>query len=405
VTGRAESIMKLQNQLDCMSGPRKQIPRAMWAELMRTRMMDDIVTDVHIMVVQRDTGCRVHIERDHFEVRLFGTREEQAKATIQLETLVDRCVEEVVTIFGASPFTSPTLQQLAFEHEVVLVPESNRILVLGQQEAAERAAADLQMYLDGEKQVLPGQGPQLDDSRSHQMDNRSPAFGLQPAKNTTDPDKPFPIMYLPATDKVPAPPARIATPQNFVAASGKSSKPSAQFNRNQTGLRACGKYCAACLKARFCIACGAPLGGALPHGEPALHVSCRHGFAHQPDPSNFGGPQGFNQNGASCRGVQDFGQNLAENQAHQQQQAMNAVMFVPCMPSMMMMQQQCTESTYGGQAVYMMPANSAWMMATSMGSLPEASTYATPSTGSLPSPHDGWQQTSSSSSSVEEANM
>eukprot|EP00913_Durusdinium_trenchii_P018194 g17093.t1 len=64
VKGAWEAVRRVQDQVDCMRGPRKQLSPALWAELMRTRSCPLGVLER----LQAAVGARLHIERQRREL-------------------------------------------------------------------------------------------------------------------------------------------------------------------------------------------------------------------------------------------------------------------------------------------------------------------------------------------------
>lgn len=91
VSGSLEAIEMVRFRVECMTGPRKRLSVATWAEMMRTRMSQD--QGAIVAEIQRLTGCRLHIERGSAEVRLFGPDDSVAQADQMLDCFEAMCSE------------------------------------------------------------------------------------------------------------------------------------------------------------------------------------------------------------------------------------------------------------------------------------------------------------------------
>ena len=70
VTGTESSISEVKQLLTSLGGLRQNVGAPVWAELMRTRTVQR--NDAALARIQAESGCRVHIERQQREVRIFG---------------------------------------------------------------------------------------------------------------------------------------------------------------------------------------------------------------------------------------------------------------------------------------------------------------------------------------------
>mmetsp|Transcript_39197 Transcript_39197/g.73086 ORF Transcript_39197/g.73086 Transcript_39197/m.73086 type:complete len:397 (+) Transcript_39197:19-1209(+) len=144
VVGTEDAINAVEHQLECMTGPRKEISRAAWAELMRTRTGRD--EGVALAQIQTQSGCRVHIERSRNEVRLFGPKNAVAMADKLLDDLQKMCVERLVSAPTAN-LNLATLNDLAQALCVTFRLENDIIFILGLKVAVSDASHQLSNYL------------------------------------------------------------------------------------------------------------------------------------------------------------------------------------------------------------------------------------------------------------------
>ncbi|CAJ1358408.1 unnamed protein product [Effrenium voratum] len=153
-TGTPEGIAQVEAQVESMTGPRQQISRAAWAELMRTRTTSDASSA--LAQIQQQSGCRVHIERAKNEVRLFGSKtcvEQGAKLLTSLQAI---CTEQEIPIKTAS-LPLEVLNSFAQALCVTFRLEDDRLIVLGLIPVARQAAQQLALCLPAGVQTVPQQ--------------------------------------------------------------------------------------------------------------------------------------------------------------------------------------------------------------------------------------------------------
>jgi len=142
VTGFQSAIADVLRQLESLSGPCLSVTAAVWAELMRTRKIDDM-TQAAVARIQHESGCRVHIDRNSQDVRLFGRQDKVVVAQRLLEQLEPMCVAEAVHMKGPMPLDAEQLQVFAQVFGVGLQLEQRQITVLGIAGAVAEAAKEL----------------------------------------------------------------------------------------------------------------------------------------------------------------------------------------------------------------------------------------------------------------------
>ena len=80
-----------QRQVEERLRPVKELSTAVWRELLRTRQGLGALN-----LIQKLTGCRLHLQRDASHVRLFGSAHAAAMASTLLEHLEEMCAEAQV---------------------------------------------------------------------------------------------------------------------------------------------------------------------------------------------------------------------------------------------------------------------------------------------------------------------
>lgn len=308
VCGHEDALRAVRQQLAGLSGPRRTVPSAVWAELMRTRTMLS-GPHAHVSRLQERSGCRVHIERSRREVHLFGAGAGVAVADELLQELVGRCCEEDVDVDDPASLSAHALQVLAYACDVTFRIEGPGIVVMGLKPEVARGAAELRKYLaDPPGHPLPEvppealQGPQ----------------GVPPS----------------AAEQRPAArgpgPRRRPPPEDAAHPSGPSH-----------AGRACDSTCPTCGAGRFCTFCGSLVWVVGAPSSPVLWQT-----PGQQPPSMPGSPANAAPGGGPCGTVQawlpqvhlaHYGGVLQQTQQHQQQlgatQMQQASLVPVCLPS------------------------------------------------------------------------
>ncbi|CAE7607117.1 unnamed protein product [Symbiodinium natans] len=148
VFGSPDAIQNVERHLETMKGPRKEVSRAAWAELMRTRTgQDDGHTAVALQQIQNQSGCRLHIERSKCEVRLFGPNAAVALADRLLDDFQKMCMERLVTCPNSTSLNLDILNEMAQVMCVTFRLEEDLIFILGLEEVVADAAEELARFL------------------------------------------------------------------------------------------------------------------------------------------------------------------------------------------------------------------------------------------------------------------
>lgn len=145
VTGSKSAIADIRKKLETVTGPCLTVAGAVWAELMRTRMNPDPEQGA-VAQMQESSGCRLHIERDSKQVRLFGPKDQIIGAQKLLKELDAMCIEKSVDMQGARCKDLTKLDAFATEFGVTLQVDETQITVLGIEGAVEAAAKDLREH-------------------------------------------------------------------------------------------------------------------------------------------------------------------------------------------------------------------------------------------------------------------
>ena len=115
--------------------------------------------DAALARIQAESGCRVHIERQQREVRLFGPVDSVALAESLLKELEEGCCEDVVLESLDTEADLETLQAslepLAMDHNVTLcIEKSHGLRVFGLKAAVKAASSELKELLEPDGGVL-----------------------------------------------------------------------------------------------------------------------------------------------------------------------------------------------------------------------------------------------------------
>jgi len=276
VTGSKSSIADVRKQLESLSGPSLMVSPALWAELMRTRTNPD-PGQAAVARIQQETGCRIHIERNIQQVRLFGSKTETAVALNVFKDFERMCTEEVVDLKCLLPSDPEMLQAFAEDCGVSLQVEGQRITILGIQEAVSEAAMQLRNY-------DPVQRPNL---RGTNSDVIRIAIGIAMSKLRVKDDSCASTTAdsLPPVTNPPAAPPNCSAQDNLMQGLVIAKLPPAQLEKevqphSKKSQRDQRDACPTCgSSGQFCVNCGRKmmehrLAGCRTCGTPKFCVYC-----------------------------------------------------------------------------------------------------------------------------------
>lgn len=243
VSGPESSIHAVRRSLASLSGPRRPVPAAVWAELMRTRTMNNSA-HATIARLQQESGCRIHIERSRQEVRLFGPGDGVNLANKLLDELAKTCTEEAVSLGSATPIAPVMLQSLAHACCVTLRVEEGQIAVLGVRVAVENAVQELKRCIADPENYQPGPLPQ-EVSDAVALEDPAGSAGKLDTEDYFEPDDSEKLGVV--TTKMP--PA--------VTADENLDVQGLQQIKGMHGSQSSCRACPTCGAGRFCVFCGA----------------------------------------------------------------------------------------------------------------------------------------------------
>jgi len=258
VCGSDAAIRDVRKQLESFGGKRRMVPAAVWAELMRTRTMHE-GTQGLVAQLQQESGCRIHIERDRQEVRIFGPSEDVEVAESLLEELEEACTEQRVPVDDPSCLNIFVLHAMARAFNVILRMDSGFIVALGFHTAVAIATQELKRYIKE-----PSAYPALTISSSssepisvgagqhcNQNTYSSQYFGTGICDNPTFTDAPYTT-----NPRTLAPAPGEGTP---VQAAERSSNCVGLQSASSSSATSCStRTCPTCGAGRYCVFCGAP---------------------------------------------------------------------------------------------------------------------------------------------------
>ncbi|CAE7873979.1 gup1 [Symbiodinium microadriaticum] len=249
-------ISVVKRHLASLGGPRRDVAAPVWAELMRTRTLQR--DDAALARIQAESGCRVHIERQQREVRLFGPVDSVALAESLLKELEEGCCEDVVLESLDTETDLETLQAslepLAMDHNVTLcIEKSHGLRVFGLKAAVKAASSELKELLEPDGGVL---------ALEHRLKGRT-------LRNSESERIGVVLTQMPPER---APQTQTGGPQDASGASG-ASKPQTGPRANQSDLHGSvslghvgqfmgtrrGDRCPTCGCGRFCGVCGSEI--------------------------------------------------------------------------------------------------------------------------------------------------
>lgn len=255
VTGSKDSIKMVQKQLETVSGPSLTVSPPVWAELMRTRTNTD-PTQAAVARIQQESGCRIHIERNVQQVRLFGGKSEVAVGLRIFEEFERLCTEVAVSMECPSQVDVQILQRLAQDTGVTLKVEDDSIMVLGIAGAVEEAAKQLRNF-DGDGQMRSlSEGTDPEQARiaiSTAMAKLAVADNMSSAPTTADSLPPLPLTSCNSDEA-----ASFTSNESFsfCPTCGSSGCFCIHCGKNVVEHRLAG--CPTCGVAKFCVYCGQP---------------------------------------------------------------------------------------------------------------------------------------------------
>jgi len=137
LTGPANRMDHLRQQVAGLLGRPKKVPVALWAELMHTRKSDDGL----VARLQRFSGSRIHIDRDKYELCIYGSDEQFSIASRLLDVVEKECIRERLLLdtsqIGQQQLND--LSELAEASSIAIQVKENEIIVLGTRDAVKQA--------------------------------------------------------------------------------------------------------------------------------------------------------------------------------------------------------------------------------------------------------------------------
>lgn len=137
ISGTAEGVQVAQRLVEERLGPVKELSAAVWHELHRTRKGLGGLNLIHKL-----TGCRLHLQRDTSQVRLFGTAQCVARASALLDHLEEMCTEERVK-GPAKQLDQNVLDKIARQTCVTLWIEGSELYLMGFKTAIQDALDEI----------------------------------------------------------------------------------------------------------------------------------------------------------------------------------------------------------------------------------------------------------------------
>ena len=122
-------------------GPVKELSTAVWQELLRTRQGLGALN-----LIQKLTGCRLHLQRNASHVRLFGSAHAGAMASTLLEHLEEMCSEAQVEA-PADKLTQNILDNIACHTCVTLRTQGSKLCLTGFKTAIQDAMAEIEKVI------------------------------------------------------------------------------------------------------------------------------------------------------------------------------------------------------------------------------------------------------------------
>eukprot|EP00420_Gonyaulax_spinifera_P020137 CAMPEP_0197893514 /NCGR_PEP_ID=MMETSP1439-20131203/32797_1 /TAXON_ID=66791 /ORGANISM="Gonyaulax spinifera, Strain CCMP409" /LENGTH=277 /DNA_ID=CAMNT_0043513783 /DNA_START=118 /DNA_END=951 /DNA_ORIENTATION=+ len=148
ISGEPAQIELVRLRLDGLLGSRKAVSPALWAELLRTCVPTDGGEEGLVVRLQRQSGCRIHIERSVQEVRLFGGQSQLLRAEILLDEAEAQCSFYAFRIAPTS-LDATALGDIARSCGVSVRVEVNDILAMGGSSEVAASLSELRRLVQG----------------------------------------------------------------------------------------------------------------------------------------------------------------------------------------------------------------------------------------------------------------
>lgn len=270
VIGSPEAIDAIQAQVESLRGPRKTVTSAVWAELMRTRILQDESSVLYRLELA--SGCRIHIERKQNEVRLFGPPDAASTANKLLDDFAAE-VTEVSFDMNTTQMSEESLLALAHKCGVSLRVEDDQVIILGLHANVEYAGREFK-ELSGQKP------PQYDSTSSSEgLQLQVPNYQVLAAQENPYPSgachgtypmmgSSVPIMVTRESSGVPvmqnatAPSQACSTQQPFMLSPNFAmAQPQIPAHTQAAQMQTSKHVCPTCGCGHFCTSCGFQVAG------------------------------------------------------------------------------------------------------------------------------------------------
>eukprot|EP00441_Pelagodinium_beii_P040398 CAMPEP_0197638248 /NCGR_PEP_ID=MMETSP1338-20131121/13230_1 /TAXON_ID=43686 ORGANISM="Pelagodinium beii, Strain RCC1491" /NCGR_SAMPLE_ID=MMETSP1338 /ASSEMBLY_ACC=CAM_ASM_000754 /LENGTH=319 /DNA_ID=CAMNT_0043210795 /DNA_START=108 /DNA_END=1067 /DNA_ORIENTATION=+ len=148
ISGSQAGIAAARKQIEGLAGPRRAVSAEVWAELMRTRAMPSTSSKVSVERVHELSGCRLHIERQTKEVRIFGPREAVAIASRLLDEMAELCSKEELQSVDKDLLEPEVIEVISNACGVTVSMQDSAVTVLGLRNAVAKAAQELRASVE-----------------------------------------------------------------------------------------------------------------------------------------------------------------------------------------------------------------------------------------------------------------
>ena len=152
ITSTPEGVQIAQRQLEERLRPVKELSTAVWRELLRTRQGLGALN-----LIQKLTGCRLHLQRDASHVRLFGSAHAAAMASTLLEHLEEMCAEAQVEA-PVEKLSQGILDSIARHSCVTLQTHGSKLCLMGFKTAIQDALDEIGKVISSPDLIPGGMG-------------------------------------------------------------------------------------------------------------------------------------------------------------------------------------------------------------------------------------------------------
>lgn len=180
IVGTSDDVHMVKKKVQECIGPTKNLSPAVWYELLRTRKGFGALGLIQVL-----TSCRLHVDRHHKQVRLFGTPRAIAWASALLQNLEEMCTERPVTQVTAAvhlcSLDMKVLTRIARQTCVTFRVHDWELCIIGFKTAVQDAMAEIERFISSPR--LSDDHANLSNTNAHEVKHVLPLLPLAASWN------------------------------------------------------------------------------------------------------------------------------------------------------------------------------------------------------------------------------